>query len=83
MILWKGRTRFRSTDDERGVARNVVASLSLYLKGEEGMNNKFPYVIGQRAAIFHDGKWNEGKIVEGYRFRDGIVTILTDDGRKL
>ena len=33
--------------------------------------------------MFHDGKWNEGKIVEGYRFRDGIVTILTDDGKKL
>ena len=47
------------------------------------MNDKFPYVVGQRAAMFHDGKWNEGKIVEGYRFRDGIVTILTDDGKKL
>lgn len=47
------------------------------------MNDEFPYVIGQRAAIFYDGKWNEGKIVEGYRFRDGIVTILTDDGQKL
>ena len=46
-------------------------------------NLKFPYVVGQPAAIFHKGKWHEGTIEAGYRFRDGIVTIRTKDGKKL
>lgn len=44
---------------------------------------KFPYVIGQPAEIFHNGEWKPGKIVEGYRFKDGIVTIQTEDGKKI
>lgn len=39
---------------------------------------KFPYVIGQPAEIFHNGEWKKGKIVDGYRFQDGIVTIRTE-----
>lgn len=46
-------------------------------------NLKFTYVVGQPAAIFHEGKWHEGTIEAGYRFRDGIVTIRTKDGKKL
>ena len=44
---------------------------------------KFPYVVGQPAAIFYEGEWQEGTIEAGYRFCDGIVTIRTKDGKKL
>jgi hypothetical protein len=44
---------------------------------------KFPYVVGQAAEIFHEGKWHRGKIVAGYRFQDGIVTVQTEDGKKI
>lgn len=43
----------------------------------------FLYIVGQRAEIFHEGKWQQGCIVAGYRFRDGIVTIQTDAGQQL
>ena len=42
----------------------------------------FPNEIGQPAEMFVDGEWIKGKIVEGYRFRDGIVTIETEDGQR-
>lgn len=41
---------------------------------------KFPYVIGQPAEIFMEGVWRRGKIVEGYRFKDGVVTVELEDG---
>lgn len=44
---------------------------------------KFPYIEGQRAEIFYNGKWNKGVIKAGYRFRDGIVTVRTDDGQEI
>lgn len=44
---------------------------------------RFPYVEGQAVEIFHNGKWYRGKIVAGYRFRDGIVTVKTDDGQTI
>ncbi len=43
-------------------------------------DEKFPYVIGEEAEILHNGEWKKGKIINGYRFRDGIVTIRTEDG---
>lgn len=45
--------------------------------------DKFPYIVGQRAEIYFEDKWHQGTIYPGYRFCDGIVTILTDDGKKL
>lgn len=45
--------------------------------------NKFPYIEGQRAEIFHEGKWHKGVIKAGYRFRDGIVTVRTDNGQDI
>lgn len=45
--------------------------------------DNFPYVEGQPAEIYFDGKWHRGKIIAGYRFRDGIVTIQTEDGQKI
>lgn len=47
------------------------------------MLDKFPYVVGQPAEIFHNGKWMQEKIVAGYRFRDGIVTIQTNTGERI
>lgn len=47
------------------------------------MRDKFPYIVGEKAEIFYNGEWVKGKIVEGYRFKDGVVTIETEDGRFL
>ena len=44
---------------------------------------KFSYIEGQPAEIFFDGEWRRGRIFAGYRFRDGIVTIITDNGEKI
>ena len=43
--------------------------------------DNFPYVAGQPAEIYHNGKWHRGKIYPGYRFQDGIVTVQTEDGK--
>lgn len=50
---------------------------------EEDVADNFPYVEGQPAEIYFDGKWHRGKIIAGYRFRDGIVTVQTEDGKKI
>jgi hypothetical protein len=42
-------------------------------------NHHFPYVEGQPAEIFYQGRWQTGKVVAGYRFRDGIVSVRIDD----
>ena len=49
----------------------------------ETQEKPFPLIVGQPAEMFIDGKWEKGKIVAGYRFNDGIVTIETEDGRRL
>lgn len=49
----------------------------------ETQEKPFPFIVGQPAEMFIDGKWEKGKIVAGYRFNDGIVTIETEDGRRL
>lgn len=49
----------------------------------ETREKPFPFVVGQPAEMFIDGKWEKGKIVAGYRFNDGVVTIETEDGRRL
>ena len=47
------------------------------------MAYEFPEVIGEEAEMFFNGEWVKGKIIEGYRFRDGIVTIETPSGKKI
>lgn len=42
----------------------------------------FPDIEGQPAKMLVDGMWHRGKIVNGYRFRDGIVTIEDDEGKR-
>ena len=48
-----------------------------------GSDTSFPYVVGQRAEMRLGDTWRQGKIVEGYRFRDGIVTIELDNGQRI
>lgn len=56
----------------------IISSIKNLFEGDK--MEKFPYATGQPAEIFHNGKWKKGKIVAGYRFQDGIVTIKTDSG---
>ena len=74
VFCWQGNDLFPCVDE------NGVSDVE---KMEVLEKTKFPYVVGQPAAIFHEGKWNEGTIEAGYRFRDGIVTIRTKSGKKL
>lgn len=55
---------------------------SLEIKNIEIYTPSFPGVVGERAEMLVDGVWRKGKIVKGYRFNDGIVTIETDDGKR-
>lgn len=43
----------------------------------------FPHVVGQEAEMFVNGEWKRGRVVEGYRFKDGIVTIETPEGERI
>lgn len=43
----------------------------------------FPHVVGQEAEMFINGEWKRGRVVEGYRFKDGIVTLETPEGERI
>ena len=60
-----------------------MAISALEKQEQETQEKPFPFVVGQSAEMFFDGKWEKGKIVAGYRFNDGVVTIETEDGRRL
>ena len=61
----------------------VISELDALEKQERETQEKpFPLVVGQLAEIFCNGKWEKGKIVEGYRFNDGVVTVEVEDGRR-
>ena len=60
-----------------------MAIAALEKQERETREKPFPFVVGQPAEMFFGGKWEKGKIVAGYRFRDGVVTIETEDGRRL
>ena len=68
--------------DEFIQARDMAIS-ALEQQERETQEKPFPLVVGQPAEMFVAGKWEKGKIVAGYRFNDGIVTIETEDGRRL
>ena len=38
------------------------------------MKEPFYYTEGAEIEMFIDGKWTRGKVVNGYRFRDGLIT---------
>ena len=37
----------------------------------------FPNVLDEECEIYFEGEWIRGKIINDYRFQDGIVTIKT------
>lgn len=41
---------------------------------------KFPYIVGEKAEILYNGEWEQGVIVDGYRFRDGRVNVQIEGG---
>ena len=63
--------------------KKYFMSSALEKQERETQEKPFPLIVGQPAEMFVDGKWEKGKIVAGYRFNDGIVTIETEDGRRL
>ena len=36
------------------------------------------YELGAMCEIFYEGEWIKGPIIEGERYKDGIITIATD-----
>lgn len=56
--------------------------LAFKLVQEQLKHLEFPGVVGQSAEMLVNGTWIKGKIVKGYRFNDGIVTIETEDGKQ-
>ena len=63
--------------------KKYFISSALEKQERETQEKPFPFVVGQPAEMFFNGKWEKGKIVAGYRFNDGVVTIETEDGRRL
>lgn len=50
---------------------------------EGNQKEPFYYTVGAEAEIFFDGEWIRGKVTEGYRFRDGVITIITPEGKQI
>ena len=48
----------------------------------EAETPSFPCIEGELAEMYVDDRWVKGKIVKGYRFGDGIVTIEDEDGNR-
>ena len=66
---------------------NLVQEFKLW-EEEEKPNPKDPdsplyfVTVGNPVEMLVEGEWIKGKIVEGYRFDDGIITIETEDGQR-
>ena len=83
-INWLTRIRDRlMTTRSKQFEAMTIAIAALEKQERETQEKPFPFVVGQPAEMFFDGKWEKGKIVAGYRFSDGVVTIETEDGRRL
>jgi hypothetical protein len=83
-INWLTRIRDRlMTTSSKQFEAMTIAIAALEKQERETQEKPFPFVVGQPAEMFFNGKWEKGKIVAGYRFGDGVVTIETEDGRKL
>ena len=37
--------------------------------------------VGDHIEMLFNGSWNRGKVIKGYRYDDGIVTMQTDTGK--
>ena len=83
-INWLTRIRDRlMTTSSKQFEAMTIAIAALEKQERETQEKPFPFVVGQPAEMFFDGKWEKGKIVAGYRFSDGVVTIETEDGRRI
>jgi uncharacterized protein (TIGR02328 family) len=47
------------------------------------VKDRFPAIIGADIEIYFNDKWIRGKVVNGYRFDDGIVTMETPQGKQI
>lgn len=47
------------------------------------MKEPFHYTEGAEIEMFIDGEWIHGKVVNGYRFRDGLITMETEEGNRI
>lgn len=84
VINWLKRIRDRlMTTNSKQYEALTIAIAALEKQERETQEKPFPFVVGQPAEMFVNGKWEKGKIVAGYRFNDGIVTIETENGRRL
>lgn len=84
VINWLTRIRDRlMTTNSKQYEALTIAIAALEKQERETREKPFPFVVGQPAEMFVDGKWEKGKIVAGYRFNDGVVIIETEDGRRL
>ena len=81
---WKDIRHYLAAFDqiqwERDAAIEQLHNLGYELGSTK--ENSFPHVLGEECEMFVNDEWKRGKIIEGYRFNDGIVTIQTDDGEQ-
>ena len=60
----------------------LINTLHDYIQEVNSDELRFPCIEGELAEMYVDDKWIKGRIVNGYRFCDGVVTIETDDGKR-
>lgn len=48
---------------------------------EGSRREPFYYTVGAAVEIFFEGEWIRGRVTDGYRFRDGIITMITREGK--
>ena len=84
------------TDDPDGFKEscqrneNLMIILEDYVREKEkntgtknDISDTFPEVVGEDIEMLFEGEWLRGKVVKGYRFKDGIVTMESIDGRTI
>ena len=89
--IWKGQPAQMETDDPDGFKEscqrneNLMIILEDYVSEKEknGTCDIFPEVVGEDIEMLFEGEWVRGKVVKGYRFKDGIVTMETEDGKTI
>lgn len=79
-----GVKRYESFNDSKECKR-----LELLHEEIEGLNkillNKEPYYykIGTPVLVYWESKWQNGRIISGYRTRDGVVHVQLNDGQTI
>lgn len=74
----------KAIDDYVGLNDKGKETFALAISALEKQEIKpFQFVVGQPVEMFFNGEWVKGKIVKGYRFNDGVVTIETENGSRL